>query len=121
MKLTDAEWILMNALWKNHPATARQVADSLPQEVAWAYTTVKTMLDRLVEKGTLSESKRGSLSLYSPVMPKRTAQASALKALVNHAFDGAFGPLVHFLIEDKKLSARDRKALIEALRKEDKQ
>jgi BlaI family transcriptional regulator, penicillinase repressor len=120
MRLTDAEWILMNALWKSHPATARQIADALPRDVAWAYTTIKTMLDRLVEKGALAESKRGATSLYSPLVARRTAQASALKALVNHAFDGAFGPLVHFLIEDKKFSSSDRKALIEALKKEGK-
>jgi BlaI family transcriptional regulator, penicillinase repressor len=120
MRLTDAEWVLMNALWKNHPATARQIADALDSHVAWAYTTIKTMLDRLAEKGALAESKKGATSLYSPLVAKRTAQASALKALVNHAFDGAFGPLVHFLIEDKKLSSRDRKALIEAMKKEGK-
>ncbi len=27
MKLTDAEWQLMNALWKDHPATARQIEE----------------------------------------------------------------------------------------------
>jgi BlaI family transcriptional regulator, penicillinase repressor len=121
MRLTDAEWILMNALWKSHPATARQIADALPGEVAWAYTTIKTMLDRLVEKGVLAEAKKGPTSVYSPVIARHTAQASALKALVNHAFDGAFGPLVHFLIEDKKLSSRDRKTLMEALRKDGKE
>jgi BlaI family transcriptional regulator, penicillinase repressor len=120
MRLTDAEWVLMNTLWKNHPATARQIADALPRDVAWAYTTIKTMLDRLVEKGALTELKKNSTSVYSPVVARHTAQASALKALVNHAFDGAFGPLVHFLIEDKKLSSHDRKALMDALRKEDK-
>jgi BlaI family transcriptional regulator, penicillinase repressor len=120
MKLTDAEWTLMNALWQKQPATAREIADSLPQTVDWAYTTIKTMLDRLVEKGVLSESKRGVTSVYCPLITKRAARSSALKTLANHAFDGAFGPLVHFLIEDKKLSPKERKILLEALRKEDK-
>ena len=50
MKLTEAEWQIMNALWKGWPATARQIADRLPEEVNWAYTTIKTMLTRLADK-----------------------------------------------------------------------
>ncbi len=119
MKLTDAEWILMNSLWQKHPATAREIAKSLPHAREWAYTTIKTMLNRLVEKGGLSESKIGITSVYSPLVTKRVARASALKTLATHAFDGAFGPLVHFLIEDKKLSRREKKQLIEMLNKED--
>jgi BlaI family transcriptional regulator, penicillinase repressor len=120
MKLTDAEWALMNCVWQKHPATVREIADSLPQSREWAYTTIKTMLDRLVEKGALSESKKGITSIYAPLVTKRAARAVALKTLVNHAFDGAFGPLVHFLIEGKKLSPRERKLLMEALKEEDK-
>ncbi len=119
MKLTDAEWALMNSLWQKHPATAREIADSLPPACNWAYTTIKTMLNRLVEKGALSESKKGITSVYSPVVTRHAARASALKALANHAFDGAFGPLVHYLIEDKKLSRREKKQLIDLLNKED--
>ncbi|MHC4216037.1 MAG: BlaI/MecI/CopY family transcriptional regulator, partial [Planctomycetota bacterium] len=59
MKLTEAEWLIMNALWHKHPATARQIAERLPAGVKWAYTTIKTMLTRLVEKNALTESKRG--------------------------------------------------------------
>jgi BlaI family penicillinase repressor len=120
MKLTDAEWMLMNCLWQKYPATAREIADLLPHTNDWAYTTIKTMLNRLVEKGVLSESKQGITSVYAPLVTKRAARASALKTLANHAFDGAFGPLVHFLIEDKKLSSREKKRLIEMLHEEDK-
>ena len=50
MKLTEAEWQIMNTLWEDWPATARQIADRLPENVNWAYTTIKTMLTRLAEK-----------------------------------------------------------------------
>ena len=44
MRLSESEWQIMNALWSRHPATAREVAEMLPEEVSWAYTTIKTML-----------------------------------------------------------------------------
>ena len=111
MKLTEAEWQIMKALWAEWPATARQVADRLGDEVNWAYTTIKTMLSRLAEKNAVKETKKGNISIYEPVLTKAGAQRSALKTLVNQAFDGAFGPLMHFLLEDKTLSKNDKEQL----------
>ena len=111
MKLTEAEWQIMNALWTEWPATARQVADRLGDDVNWAYTTIKTMLTRLAEKNAVKEKKKGNVSIYEPVLTRQNAQRNALKSLVNQAFDGAFGPLMHFLLEDKTLSKEDRAKL----------
>src|SRR5210317_745406 len=111
MKLTEAEWQIMKALWTEWPATTRQVADRLGDDVNWAYTTIKTMLTRLAHKNAVKETKKGNISIYEPVLTKSGAQRSALKSLVNQAFDGAFGPLMHFLLEDKTLSNDDKEQL----------
>ncbi|MBE0536523.1 MAG: BlaI/MecI/CopY family transcriptional regulator, partial [Phycisphaerae bacterium] len=68
MKLTDAEWQIMNALWKGWPATTREIAGRLPKDVKWAYTTIKTMLTRLAEKGAVAETKRGHVGVYEPLV-----------------------------------------------------
>jgi predicted transcriptional regulator len=115
MKLTEPEWIIMNALWDGHPAKARDVAGRLPDHVDWAYTTVKTMLDRLVEKKAVRKSKRGNTGLYEPLLSRRQARSTAVRMMLNQAFDGAFGPMMHFLVKDEKLSAKDRKELIHIL------
>lgn len=119
MKLTEAEWQIMNALWESWPASARQVADRLPKDVNWAYTTIKTMLTRLAEKKAVKETKKGNIGLYEPVLTRKNAQRSALKTLVNQAFDGAFGPLMHFLIEDQKISDKQKLELLQALNNSD--
>ena len=115
MKLTEAEWQIMNALWEDWPATARQVADRLPANVNWAYTTIKTMLSRLTDKNAVKETKKGNVGLYEPVLTKPQARRSALKSLANQAFDGAFGPLMHFLLEDQKLSGKQKEEILQAL------
>lgn len=115
MRLTRAEWLLMNALWQDHPATAREIGERLPPEIKWAYTTIRTMLTRLVEKGSISEHKRGNLSFYEPVLSRRKARMAALHSLVEQAFDGTFAPLMHFLIEQEALSPAERRKLAEML------
>ena len=115
MKLTKAEWQIMNALWSEHPATARQIADRLADEVNWAYTTIKTMLTRLAGKGAVRERKSSNISIYEPLLSREKARRSALRAVMDQAFDGAFGPLMHFLVEEENLSAKQRAELIENL------
>lgn len=118
MKLTEAEWQIMNALWQKHPATARDVMDRLPVGVQWAYTTIKTMLTRLVEKQAVSEIKQGNTSIYDPLVSQQKARLSAFRSLLDQAFDGAIGPLVHFLAEEKQLSAKEKKELARILESE---
>ena len=120
LKLSDAEWTVMQAVWAGAPASARDVLDRVGRDTAWAYTTVKTLLARLVEKDALSVRMRGNVSLYEPLITKRQAQVAALRSLVEKAFDGTFGSLVHHLIAEEKLSSRDRRALARMLEEADR-
>jgi predicted transcriptional regulator len=120
MKLTEPEWIIMNVLWDRHPAKARGVVERLPASVNWAYTTVKTMLDRLVEKRAVKKSKRGKIAYYEPLLSRRQARRTALRTVLDQAFEGAFGPMMHFLAENEDLSARERRELSKILARRDK-
>ena len=118
MKLSHAEWQIMNALWEKHPATARDIMTRLPQGVNWAYTTIKTMLSRLVEKEAVSEHKQANTSIYEPLVSQRKARLSAFRLLLDQSFDGAMGPLMHFLLQEQKLNDKQKKELIEILQNE---
>ena len=111
LKLSDAEWTVMRAVWARTPASARDVLEHAEGETEWAYTTVKTLLARLVEKGALSVRMRGNVSLYEPRVTMRQARIAALRSLVDRAFEGTFGTLLQHLIAEEKLSPRDRAAL----------
>jgi BlaI family penicillinase repressor len=99
MRLTEAEWQIMNALWEGWPATAREIADRLPESVNWAYTTIKTMLTRLADKNVVKETKKGGIALYTPILTRLKARRTALKSLANQAFDGSSKSLVMHLLE----------------------
>ena len=118
MKLTEAEWQIMNVLWQKHPATARNIMERLDRRVNWAYTTIKTLLTRLVEKKAVSEVKQGNTSLYEPMVSQRKARLNAFRSLLDQAFDGAIGPLVHLLAEEKQFSAGEEEELARILESE---
>ena len=111
MKLTEPEWLIMSALWEEHPATVREVAERLSNKLDWAYSTFKTTLDRLVQKQIAGKRKRSNLSFYEPILTRKEACSTALKSLLEHGFDGAFGRLM----EDQKLTPKQKRELIKIL------
>lgn len=115
VKITDAEWIVMDALWAESPVSARDLTARLQAETGWAYTTVRTILSRLVEKGAVAVARQSPTSVYQPLVSRRQARRSALRALLDRAFDGTFGSLVQHLLKDEKLSAADRAKLAKML------
>ena len=111
MRLSGAEWKVMSAVWDRAPASVRDVLEALEGEADWAYSTVKTMLGRLVEKGVLAVQKRGNKSVFEPLVSRHEARRSALRTLAQRAFGGTFGSLVQHLLDDDKLSAVERDEL----------
>jgi BlaI family penicillinase repressor len=115
MKLSDAEWTVMHVVWERFPVSAREVLEGIQPDTEWAYTTVKTMLARLVEKGALRVQMRANTSQYEPVLTRQQAQRSALRSLLDRAFDGTFGSLLQHMVGQEKLSRRDRAKLSQML------
>ena len=110
-RLSGAEWTVMSALWEHAPACARDVLEATAPSTSWAYTTVRTLLQRLVDKGAVAVEMRGNTGYYRPLVTRKDARRSALRALVDKAFDGTFGALVQHMLADEKLSRRERARL----------
>lgn len=110
--LSDADWKLMNAVWAaGGTPSARDIHDALHPDTGWAYTTVKTLMDRLVEKGALAVTMDRNVARYKSVLPRRRAIHTAARDLARRAFGGRVAPLVHHLIASERLSAADRAEL----------
>ena len=62
-----------------------------------AYTTIMTVLDRLVRKGKLTRRKVGRAFVYSPEASRDSMRRAALRELVDGYFDGSEAELLEFL------------------------
>jgi predicted transcriptional regulator len=121
MKLNDSEWMAMQAVWAGAPVSARDVLDRVQAETGWAYTTLKTVLARLVEKGALRERKRGNVSWYEPLVTRDAARREAVRSLLDKAFDGTFGGLVQHMAASEKLSRKEKQKLARMLAELDRE
>ena len=57
-KISDAEWEVMQVLWRHSPATAEEMIDQ-SQSHDWSPTTIKTLISRLVKRGRLRMRQKG--------------------------------------------------------------
>lgn len=53
IELTEAEWTIIKAVWESEPCTTPDIQQTLEKQTEWTYSTVRTLMDRMVTKGLL--------------------------------------------------------------------
>jgi BlaI family transcriptional regulator, penicillinase repressor len=107
IQLTDAEWAIIKQVWKHEPVPAPTVQEALAKEKGWSYSTVRTLMDRMVGKGLLTSEKLRNLTLFRSAVQQRDAQKSEVMATLRNAFSGAFTPFMQCLLDAQNLSGEE--------------
>ena len=106
-ELTEAEWAIMKVVWENQPCAAGTVQEALAKSKDWAYSTVKTTMDRMAGKGYLKIEKIRNLQLFSSAVTETEAKRGEFQKMLKRAFDGALTPMMQFLIEHEALTSNE--------------
>jgi len=69
-ELSKAEYDILRILWKQGDLTVRELHDSLKGTRKWAYSTTKTMMDRMVGKKYLERKPFHRIYLYKALISK---------------------------------------------------
>ena len=120
-ELTGGEWTIMQAVWDLEPCAAPTVQEALEEDRGWAYSTVKTMMDRMVAKGLLEAERIRNLILYRSAITRSQARKGEIMRTVKRAFDGAMTPMMQFLLDDHQFSKDELAELEAAIREKRKQ
>jgi BlaI family penicillinase repressor len=94
--LSRRERQIVDILYRLGRATAQEVLDRMPGKPS--YSTVRTQLRVLEEKGHVRHSEQGLRYVYAPVVPREAARRSAVKHVVETFFDGSAEKLVTALL-----------------------
>jgi BlaI family transcriptional regulator, penicillinase repressor len=107
IELTEAEWTIIKAVWAGEPCTAPAIQEKLYKPTQWTYSTVRTLMDRMVVKGLLKATKSGKLTLYRTGVTREQAQRGELLYALKHAFNGALTPMVQCLLDTNEVSREE--------------
>ena len=105
-KPTESELAILRALWKKHPATVREVMETLNEErdPPLAYTTVLKFFQIMTDKGLVIRDDADRTHSYSPAVPPDTTKKQMVGDLLDRLFQGSVSELVLQALGTSKLS-----------------
>ena len=112
MQISEAESIVMDVLWQaasdgSGPLAAEDVVGALAESQQWQEATIKTLLNRLLNKGAIEADRDGRRYLYRPLLSRTDYVHAESKSLLDRLFEGRVAPLVAHFSEQHKLSKKD--------------
>lgn len=117
--ISEAEAQVMQQLWERSPQAADEIAARLGPQQGWQLATVKTLLNRLLNKGAVTAERDGRRFLYAPAVPREAWVADTGLSLIDRLFGGRLAPLVAQFASERKLSPDDIAALKALLKEQD--
>ena len=110
--VTETEFAILNALWERGPMAVREIVEAVyRQHTHSLHASVKSLLERLADKGYVVCQRRGGAHLFSATVERESFVAQQLQALADSNFGGSLAPLLLTLVDNVKLSRKDRTAI----------
>jgi BlaI family penicillinase repressor len=107
IQISEAESLVMQVIWDHDSIPTEEVIAALEKHDRWQMSTVKTLLNRLLNKGAVKARKDNRRYLYSAVLTREEWLATESHGFLDRMFGGRVAPLVSYFSEHKKLSKKD--------------
>lgn len=118
--ITDAELEIMQVLWENKQCDLNTIMEKLNQQNDKNRNTIKTLLRRLILKGSVESKKIGIKdTVYIPKVEKDKFLASQNDNFLKKLYNGKMGNFLLNFVENKKVSKEEVQKLIDILESED--
>jgi len=114
--LAPAEFELMEILWAKGECSTKQVLTALPENRKLAYNTVRTVLNRMLDKGYVEAREHNFAYVYRPLVQREQVEDRKLDDVVNDFLGGRLAPLAVFIAKKKKLKPEQLKVLEEIIK-----
>lgn len=107
-EITRSELAVLKVLWRHRgPLSAREVHEANSGDSDWAYTTTRTIMDRMTRKGLLKRRRFHGLYIYEAGIRRALGLASVARELAERVLDVDYAPVVSLLAEGHDLSAEE--------------
>lgn len=115
IRLSEAEWKVMNVLWDEAPQTIMQLTRRFQETTGWTKHTIMTFLKRMEDKGAVFYEAGVRAKLYYPKIERREAVLQETEEFLERVFDGRMGLMLNTMVEQRALSGQEIAELYEIL------
>jgi len=113
--ITDAEWEVMRVVWANSEVTSKFVAEVLCEKMNWKQATIKTLLNRLLEKNILKKREIGNKYIYLTDFTEKEVANSYILGTFDKICKTKVGEMIGKVIENSELSFDDLDLILKAV------
>ena len=117
INITPAEWDIMEVLWQQSPLSAAEIYETLRGQTDWTVKTVRSFLDRLVQKKAVRKGKVHGMNVFAPIPKRSQCLRQESESFLNRFFRGNPVALVRHFVEQESLSDQDIARLQKLLEK----
>lgn len=119
--LSKAEYDILRILWKSGRLSVREVHDQLEATYGWAYTTTKTMMDRMAAKNLLERENFHGVFLYKPLITRPAGLARMVQFFADRVLEMDVGSVVSLFARSKALTPDEIEELHALLKNADEE
>lgn len=105
--ISESEWEIMNVLWDKAPQTANDVILSLQESTDWKPKTIRTLLDRLVQKDVVGVNKDLRVYTFYPLYIQEECQRAETESFIKRIYGGTLKSMLAQFIQEDALSNDD--------------
>lgn len=106
-RLGKVQLQIMQVLWREKRATARQITDALCETAPIAHSTVQTLLRKMEAKGAVTHDIEERTFVFRPLYEENAVTETALNDLLNRLFQGSVYGLVSHLLKNETISQEE--------------
>ncbi len=102
--LAPAELDIMKVVWRAGRLSAREIHDRVAGATGWAYSTTRTVVERMVQKGLLSKEDSHGLHVYAPAISRPQGIARLVQDFAEQVLGLSAAPVATLFAESEALS-----------------
>lgn len=103
IRLTEAEWTVMESLWAQEQLTGREATDLLTEKMGWNRSTTLTHLRRMEEKGAVVSDVQDGVKCFRPAVTREEAAVRETESLLDRVYQGSLSMMVSALTKKQTL------------------
>ena len=103
-KISDSEWEIMKIIWQNDSITSTKIINELQEKTNWKASTIKTLINRLLNKEAISFTKKGKEYYYFSIVSEEECIKEESKSFLSKVFNGSLNSMVVNFVKSQKLT-----------------
>ena len=116
ISLSEAEWKVMEELWRSESATGRELCERMELRCGWNRSTTLTLLRRMEGKKAVESVPEGPVKAFRPLLRREDAALRETENFLSRVYHGSLSMMVSTLSRKQALSQKEIDELYALLR-----